>query len=169
MGLGLTLRPSLFGSGKVDACALEREAPFCPETPLWMASEKVRRGHQGLSRAQGNTAASLQYLPWRGRGAALSAARAEGSAAAMLAAEGGPWGAAAGGPAAKGPGLGHLLHMPSHTFVRIGRYHDAVAANVHAWRADVADAAACQSPYEPEHNTDMLVYAANMGGEVMHL
>ena len=88
---------------------------------------------------------------------------------AMLAAEGGPWGAAAGGPAAKGPGLGHLLHMPSHTFVRIGRYHDAVAANVHAWRADVADASACQSPYEPEHNTDMLVYAANMGGEVMRL
>ncbi|BDA50251.1 hypothetical protein COCOBI_15-3800 [Coccomyxa sp. Obi] len=61
--------------------------------------------------------------------------------------------------------LGHLAHMPSHTFVRIGRWADAVAANVAAWRADVADAAACQSPYEPEHNTDMLVYAANMAGQ----
>ena len=59
--------------------------------------------------------------------------------------------------------------MPSHTFVRIGRHHDAVAANVHAWRADVADARHCQAPYEPEHNTNMLVYAANMGGEVRRL
>lgn len=50
--------------------------------------------------------------------------------------------------------------------MRIGRWADAVAANVAAWRADVADAAACQSPYEPEHNTDMLVYAANMVGQV---
>lgn len=62
--------------------------------------------------------------------------------------------------------LGHLAHMPSHTFVRIGRWADAVTANVAAWRADVADAAACQSPYEPEHNTDMLVHAANMAGQV---
>lgn len=50
--------------------------------------------------------------------------------------------------------------------MRIGRWADAVAANVAAWRTDVADAAACQSPYEPEHNTDMLVYAANMAGQV---
>jgi len=62
--------------------------------------------------------------------------------------------------------LGHLAHMPSHTFVRIGRWHDAVTANLAAYKADVADAQHCQSPYEPEHNTDMLVYAANMAGEV---
>jgi hypothetical protein len=74
----------------------------------------------------------------------------------MLEEEAGVWGV----------GLGHLLHMPSHTFVRIGRWHDAVTANVNAWRADEADARACQAPFEPEHNTDMLIYAANMGGEV---
>ncbi len=26
--------------------------------------------------------------------------------------------------------MGHLLHMPSHTFVRVGRYNDAVLANI---------------------------------------
>ncbi|EIE23263.1 hypothetical protein COCSUDRAFT_47568 [Coccomyxa subellipsoidea C-169] len=91
------------------------------------------------------------------RGPHLNAARAESSAARMLDAEASPlWGTAK---------LGHLVHMPSHTFVRIGRWADAVTANVAAWRADVADATACQSPYEPEHNTDMLIYAANMAGQ----
>lgn len=92
------------------------------------------------------------------RGPHLNAARAEPSAVQLLDAAASPvWGAAK---------LGHLVHMSSHTFVRIGRWADAVTANVAAWRADVADAAACQSPYEPEHNTDMLVYAANMAGQV---
>ena len=74
------------------------------------------------------------------RASTLTAARAEPSAAAMLGTSGsGPWTAA---------GLGHLLHMPSHTFVRIGRWHDAVSSNIDAHRADQADANACQSPYE---------------------
>lgn len=91
----------------------------------------------------------------------MNAARAETSAVKMV------------GEAASpllGAGLfGHLAHMPSHTFVRIGRWHDAVIANLAAHGADVADAEHCQSPYEPEHNTDMLVYAANMAGEVRAL
>ena len=90
------------------------------------------------------------------RGAALTAARAETSAAALLQPASGLWGL----------GLGHLLHMSSHTFVRIGRWHDAAVSNMNAHAADAEDARHCQSPYEPEHNTDMLVYAANMGGEV---
>lgn len=56
--------------------------------------------------------------------------------------------------------------MPSHIFVRLGRYHDAVLANVAAYEADLGDAKGCQESLGPEHNTDMLIYAANLGGEV---
>lgn len=48
----------------------------------------------------------------------MSAGRAEAVAQLLL---------ARGGPAAT---MGHLLHMPSHTYVRVGRYHDATIANI---------------------------------------
>lgn len=34
------------------------------------------------------------------------------------------------------PGVGHLVHMPSHVYLRLGRYHDAVRANQAAVTAD---------------------------------
>lgn len=34
------------------------------------------------------------------------------------------------------PGSGHLVHMPSHTFYRIGRYHDSAETNKAAVKAD---------------------------------
>src|SRR6185436_2600417 len=34
------------------------------------------------------------------------------------------------------PGSGHLVHMPSHTYIRIGRYHDGVVANQKAVLVD---------------------------------
>ncbi len=52
------------------------------------------------------------------RHAPVSAARAEGPASRMLSSTG-PWAT-----------MGHLLHMPSHTYVRIGRWHDAVVSNI---------------------------------------
>lgn len=61
---------------------------------------------------------------------------------------------------------GHLLHMPSHTFIRTGKYHDAVLSNVHAYNADLVLGQHCMQPYEPEHNTDMLIFAASLGGEM---
>lgn len=61
---------------------------------------------------------------------------------------------------------GHLLHMASHTFVRLGRYHDGVLSNVNAFQADMNDSAHCRVPYLPEHNLEMLIYAATLGGEV---
>ena len=61
---------------------------------------------------------------------------------------------------------GHLLHMASHTFVRIGRYHDGVLSNVRAFEADMDDSEHCRVPYLPEHNLEMLIYAATTGGEV---
>jgi tetratricopeptide (TPR) repeat protein len=34
------------------------------------------------------------------------------------------------------PGVGHLVHMPSHVYLRLGRYHEAVLANQRAVSAD---------------------------------
>ena len=34
------------------------------------------------------------------------------------------------------PGAGHLVHMPAHIYLRIGRYHDAAVANERAAQAD---------------------------------
>jgi len=34
------------------------------------------------------------------------------------------------------PGVGHLVHMPAHIYLRVGRYHDAVLANAAAVEAD---------------------------------
>jgi tetratricopeptide (TPR) repeat protein len=34
------------------------------------------------------------------------------------------------------PGEGHMVHMPAHIYVRVGRYNDAAQANVHAIHTD---------------------------------
>ncbi|MGR8998314.1 MAG: tetratricopeptide repeat protein [Gammaproteobacteria bacterium] len=34
------------------------------------------------------------------------------------------------------PGSGHLVHMPAHIYIRVGRYHDAILANQRAVRID---------------------------------
>ena len=49
---------------------------------------------------------------------------------------------------------------------RVGRYRDAVQANVNAYNADLFFGQNCMKPYEPEHNTDVLIFAANMAGQV---
>ena len=43
------------------------------------------------------------------------------------------------------PGAGHLVHMPAHIYLRMGRYADASAANEAAIRADDAYVAQCQT------------------------
>jgi tetratricopeptide (TPR) repeat protein len=35
------------------------------------------------------------------------------------------------------PAAGHLVHMPAHIYIRIGRYHDSVEANLAAIKADL--------------------------------
>lgn len=49
---------------------------------------------------------------------------------------------------------------------RVGRWKDAVTANIRAFNADMALSKKCMVAYGPEHNTDMLIYAANMAGLV---
>jgi tetratricopeptide (TPR) repeat protein len=34
------------------------------------------------------------------------------------------------------PGSGHLVHMPAHIYIRVGRYHDAILANQQAVKVD---------------------------------
>jgi tetratricopeptide (TPR) repeat protein len=67
------------------------------------------------------------------------------------------------------PGAGHLVHMPSHIYYRVGRYADAVAVNVDAAASDRAYFQRSQpSPiyrmmYYP-HNLDFIWQAASMDG-----
>lgn len=67
------------------------------------------------------------------------------------------------------PGLGHLVHMPSHIDVRRGRWLQAIEANRKAMAADAAYRA--RSPEQGfyhvymAHNHHMLAYAAMMRGQ----
>jgi tetratricopeptide (TPR) repeat protein len=67
------------------------------------------------------------------------------------------------------PGAGHLVHMPSHIFWRVGRYHDASEANVRAADVDEAYIAQCYAQgfypalYYP-HNIHFLWAASSMEG-----
>jgi len=46
--------------------------------------------------------------------------------------------------AALAPGSGHLVHMPAHTYIRVGRYHDATLTNFAATTADKEFLAVCR-------------------------
>jgi tetratricopeptide (TPR) repeat protein len=67
------------------------------------------------------------------------------------------------------PGLGHLVHMPSHIDVRRGRWQQAITANARAIAADGRYTA--RSPDQGfyrlymAHNHHMLTYAAMMTGQ----
>ncbi len=67
------------------------------------------------------------------------------------------------------PGAGHIVHMPAHIYIRVGRYDDAIDRNVHALHADeqhIADLApdgAYRLGYYP-HNAHFLWFAATMAG-----
>ncbi len=67
------------------------------------------------------------------------------------------------------PGAGHLVHMPSHIYWRVGRYADASRANVKAAGVDEDYIAACNAQgfypaaYYP-HNIHFLWAASSMEG-----
>lgn len=72
--------------------------------------------------------------------------------------------------AALTPGLGHLIHMPSHTYFRIGRFQQALDHNIDAVAIDEAYlASADASPiYEYgyfTHNVHFAMTAAQMAGD----
>jgi tetratricopeptide (TPR) repeat protein len=67
------------------------------------------------------------------------------------------------------PGAGHLVHMPSHIYWRVGRYADAVTVNTAAVKADQAYFKTAQPSmiyrglYYP-HNIDFIWQSASMQG-----
>ncbi len=69
------------------------------------------------------------------------------------------------------PGAGHIVHMPGHIYIRVGRYEDAIRANQHAVHADetyIKDqrpaAGMYTAGYYP-HNYDFMAFAAAMAGK----
>ena len=68
------------------------------------------------------------------------------------------------------PGSGHLVHMPSHIYIRVGRYHDAAVANQKAIAVDNDYITQCHAQgvyplaYMP-HNHHFLWFAATMEGD----
>lgn len=68
------------------------------------------------------------------------------------------------------PVAGHLVHMPSHIYLRVGRYHDAVLANTEAALADEDYITQCNAQgFYPagyhSHNVHFLWYSAMMEGQ----
>ena len=68
------------------------------------------------------------------------------------------------------PGVGHMVHMPAHIYIRVGRWADAVESNVHAIHSDEVYIEG-QHPmgvypiaYYP-HNIHFLAFAATMAGQ----
>lgn len=68
------------------------------------------------------------------------------------------------------PGAGHLVHMPSHTFYRIGRFQDSVVTNKAAVKADEDYLAQVKARgiyaygYYP-HNIHFVLVSAQMAGD----
>lgn len=68
------------------------------------------------------------------------------------------------------PGAGHLVHMPGHTYFRVGRYLDALSTNIEAVKVDEAYLAEVEgSPvyrygYYP-HNVHFVLVSAQMAGD----
>ena len=68
------------------------------------------------------------------------------------------------------PGSGHLVHMPAHTYIRVGRYHDATMTNLTAATADKDFLAVCHGSngvyplgYVP-HNWHFATMTASLTG-----
>lgn len=63
------------------------------------------------------------------------------------------------------PGASHVPHMPSHIWMRIGRYGDGVRANQKAWHADQMAVLGRGVQIYPTHNLHMLLFAASFDGQ----
>jgi len=68
------------------------------------------------------------------------------------------------------PGAGHIVHMPSHIYFRVGRYRDSLKVNVKAVNADEAYLAQAKGSelyrygYYP-HNVHFVLVSAQMAGD----
>ncbi len=68
------------------------------------------------------------------------------------------------------PGAGHLVHMPGHIYIRVGRYADAIEANQHALHTDetyITDQRPAMGVYVGgyyPHNFHFLAFASMLAG-----
>jgi tetratricopeptide (TPR) repeat protein len=68
------------------------------------------------------------------------------------------------------PGVGHMVHMPAHIYIRVGRYKEAAASNVHAIHTDESfiegqkPVSVYSLAYYP-HNIHFLAFASVMSGQ----
>ncbi len=68
------------------------------------------------------------------------------------------------------PGAGHMVHMPAHIYIRVGRYSDAAASNVHAIHTDETfiegekPMTVYSLAYYP-HNIHFLAFVSTMAGQ----
>ena len=68
------------------------------------------------------------------------------------------------------PGAGHIVHMPAHIYIRVGRYNDAIEANVHAVHTDetyIQDVGPSPNIYPMfyyPHNYHFLAFASTFAG-----
>jgi len=63
------------------------------------------------------------------------------------------------------PGASHINHMPSHTWNRVGRWADAVRANLQAWHSDLKAEIGEGFAIYPSHNLHMLLFSASFDGQ----
>jgi len=61
--------------------------------------------------------------------------------------------------------VSHIRHMPSHIYMNIGRWGDAVRGNQQAWHADQKAGHGGPPGVYPSHNLHMLINAAVMDGQ----
>jgi len=67
------------------------------------------------------------------------------------------------------PGVGHMVHMPAHIYIRVGRYNEAASANVHAIHTDETfidgqkPVTVYSLAYYP-HNIHFLAFASTLAG-----
>ena len=68
------------------------------------------------------------------------------------------------------PGVGHMVHMPAHIYVRVGRYADAAQSNIHAIHTDEQFIEGQKQNtlyslgYYP-HNIHFLAFVSSMSGQ----
>jgi tetratricopeptide (TPR) repeat protein len=72
------------------------------------------------------------------------------------------------------PGAGHIVHMPAHVYLRVGRYLDSLHVNIKAVQADEAFLAqgAVEGIYPYSyypHNIHFVLVSAQMAGDAEHM
>jgi tetratricopeptide (TPR) repeat protein len=67
----------------------------------------------------------------------------------------------------RGVKAGHLIHMPAHTYLRMGAWEKAITSSQRSIEVDQEYAGMCLSPYCPHHNIAVMIHAAMNSGRPM--